>query len=284
MLRLNVGVDASSHAFVRTGGKDSKFGIHPRDERAAAALLSANPQLRFAGVHAHIGSQIYDESAYLENASALVAAAERFATFGLQSERIVIGGGFGVPSDPTATTNGSTSQRPSPPPRLTFAARRRNAASARLAVGIEPGRAIVADAGTTLYRVLAVKRQSHRTFVVVDGGIAENPRPGALRRTLPRRRRDAAARRRSGDNALRPLVRKRRTGNNAAARVTSAPVISSRCARPARTPTAWPATTTAFPDPRSSASQTAPTACGAPRNHRRRPPQRRRLGGWVMVT
>ena len=50
-------------------------------------LLLANPQLRFAGVHAHIGSQIYDESAYLENASALVAAAERFATFGLQSER-----------------------------------------------------------------------------------------------------------------------------------------------------------------------------------------------------
>jgi diaminopimelate decarboxylase len=44
-------------------------------------------------------------------------------------------------------------------------------------VGIEPGRAVVALAGTTLYRVLAVKRQSHRTFVIVDGGIAENPRP-----------------------------------------------------------------------------------------------------------
>jgi diaminopimelate decarboxylase len=177
MLRLNVGVEASTHAFVRTGGKDSKFGIHPRDEAAAAALLLANPQLRFAGIHAHIGSQIYDESAYLENATALVAAAQRFSSFGLQSQRIVIGGGFGVPSDPDADHK-----------RLDVAATIAAAAACvrseahkhglgTFVVGIEPGRAIVANAGTTLYRVLAVKRQSHRTFIVVDGGIAENPRP-----------------------------------------------------------------------------------------------------------
>jgi diaminopimelate decarboxylase len=177
ILRLNVGVDASTHAFVRTGGKDSKFGIHPRDEAAAAALLLANPQLRFAGVHAHIGSQIYDESAYLENASALVAAAQRFASFGLQSERIVIGGGFGVPSDPdgdherldVAATVAAAAAC------VRDAAQKRGLGAVRL--GIEPGRAIVADAGTTLYRVLAIKRQSRRTFIVVDGGIAENPRP-----------------------------------------------------------------------------------------------------------
>jgi diaminopimelate decarboxylase len=177
LLRLNVGVDAGTHAFVRTGGKDSKFGIHPRDEAAAAALLLANPQLRFAGVHAHIGSQIYDESAYLENAAALVAAAQRFASLGLQSERIVIGGGFGVPSDPdgghekldVATTVAAAAAC------VRDAAENHGLGAVRL--GIEPGRAIVADAGTTLYRVLAVKRQSQRTFVVVDGGIAENPRP-----------------------------------------------------------------------------------------------------------
>ena len=52
ILRLNVGFEASTHAFVRTGGKDSKFGIHSRDEAAAAELLLANPQLHFAGVHA----------------------------------------------------------------------------------------------------------------------------------------------------------------------------------------------------------------------------------------
>ncbi|MGA8384890.1 MAG: diaminopimelate decarboxylase [Candidatus Cybelea sp.] len=177
MLRLNVGVEASTHAFVRTGGKDSKFGIHPRDENEAADLLLANPQLHFTGVHAHIGSQIYDESAYLENASALVAAAERFATFGLQSNRIVIGGGFGVPSDP----DGDNKKLNVAATVAAAAAYVRSAAQERglgtVAVGIEPGRAIVADAGTTLYRVLAVKCQSQRTFIVVDGGIAENPRP-----------------------------------------------------------------------------------------------------------
>ncbi len=177
MLRLNVGVEASTHAFVRTGGKDSKFGIHPRDENEAAELLLANPQLHFTGVHAHIGSQIYDESAYLENATALVAAAQRFASSGLQSQRIVIGGGFGVPSDP----DGEHERLDVAATVAAAAARVRSAAEerglGRVAVGIEPGRAIVADAGTTLYRVLAVKRQSHRTFVIVDGGIAENPRP-----------------------------------------------------------------------------------------------------------
>ena len=177
LLRLNVGVDASTHAFVRTGGKDSKFGIHPRDEAAAAELLLANPQLRFAGVHAHIGSQIYDESAYLENASALVAAAQRFASLGLQSDRIVIGGGFGVPSDP----DGDHKRLDVTATVAAAATCVRDAAKkcglGPLLVGIEPGRAVIADAGTTLYRVLAVKRQSLRTFIVVDGGIAENPRP-----------------------------------------------------------------------------------------------------------
>lgn len=177
MLRLNVGVEARTHAYVRTGGHDTKFGLHPRDEGAAAALLQANPQLRFVGLHAHIGSQIYSEASYVEAALALVDAAARFATAGLRTHRIVIGGGFGVPSDPdsgegaldVAATVAAVAKS------VGSAARDRGLPAPRL--GIEPGRSIIATAGTTLYRVLAVKRQSYRTFVVVDGGIAENPRP-----------------------------------------------------------------------------------------------------------
>jgi diaminopimelate decarboxylase len=177
ILRLNVGIEARTHAFVRTGGHDTKFGIHSRDEAAAMATLRANPHLRFAGLHAHIGSQIFQKEAYLATASALLEAADRFARGGFETERIVIGGGFGVqthlecrdePLDVAATVDaveeriaGWARDRRRPPPCL----------------GIEPGRAVVALAGTTLYRVLAVKAQSCRTFVVVDGGIAENPRP-----------------------------------------------------------------------------------------------------------
>lgn len=176
LLRLNVGVDARTHAFVRTGGDDSKFGIHARDEDEAARVLRANPSLRFTGVHAHIGSQVFDTAAYLATATALLEAAQRFSRHGLTAQRIVIGGGFGVGTHPD--------QRESLDLRETIATVTRHVATwssehglplPRL--GIEPGRAIVAASGTTLYRVLAVKRQTSRTFVIVDGGIAENPRP-----------------------------------------------------------------------------------------------------------
>ena len=83
MLRLNVGVDARTHAYIRTGGHDTKFGLHPRDEDAAATTLRANPQLRFTGLHAHIGSQIFACDPYVATAQALIDAAKRFAQRGL---------------------------------------------------------------------------------------------------------------------------------------------------------------------------------------------------------
>jgi diaminopimelate decarboxylase len=177
ILRLNVGIEAHTHEFLRTGGNDTKFGIHLRDEDRAAVTLRASPHLRFAGLHAHIGSQIYETQPYLAAAQALGAAAERFARRDLPVERLVIGGGFGVRTRPdsndesldVATTIRSAVEC------IAIQARRCGLPFPR--VGIEPGRAVIGPAGTTLYRVLAVKRQSQRTFVVVDGGIGENPRP-----------------------------------------------------------------------------------------------------------
>jgi diaminopimelate decarboxylase len=177
LLRMNVGVAAQTHAFVRTGGSDTKFGIPSAEEAAAIALLTARSTLRFTGLHAHLGSQIHEVAPFLESAQALLRAAQRFEAAGLHAKRLVIGGGFSVaatpedaagaidPGDAVAQildfVRGRSSALGLDPPRL----------------GVEPGRAIVALAGTTIYRVMAVKRQSSRTFVVVDGGIAENPRP-----------------------------------------------------------------------------------------------------------
>jgi diaminopimelate decarboxylase len=177
ILRLNAGVAASTHAFVRTGGGDTKFGIHPRDEDAALALLRANRQLRFAGLHSHIGSQIRHASAYRANAGALIDAAERFAQNDFPVERIVIGGGFAVATSPGEDGESLDVATAVSEVRTAILERAREGGYRAPRLGIEPGRAIVALAGTTLYRVLAIKRQSHRTFVVVDGGIAENPRP-----------------------------------------------------------------------------------------------------------
>ncbi|HVR47048.1 MAG TPA: diaminopimelate decarboxylase [Candidatus Binatia bacterium] len=188
LLRLNVGIEAHTHEFLRTGGDDTKFGIHQRDEPLAADLLRASSGLRFVGLHAHVGSQIYESSPYVAAAHELVSAARRFAGAGLPARRVVIGGGFGVQTRPGERAEsldvGATLRAATE--RVTKDARRYGIPAPRLE--IEPGRAVVGPAGTTLYRVLAVKRQTRRTFVVVDGGVAENPRPalyGAYHHVVP---------------------------------------------------------------------------------------------------
>jgi diaminopimelate decarboxylase len=177
LLRLNLGIEAHTHDFLRTGGDDTKFGIHPRDEALAARVLHDSPQLRLRGLHAHVGSQIYESTPHVEAARELVAAAKRFADAGLPARRVVIGGGFGIQTRPgedgESLDVGATLRAAAE--RVAEDARRYGIDAPN--VEIEPGRAVIGPAGTTLYRVLAVKRQSRRTFVVVDGGIAENPRP-----------------------------------------------------------------------------------------------------------
>ncbi|MBV8149351.1 MAG: diaminopimelate decarboxylase [Candidatus Eremiobacteraeota bacterium] len=183
MLRINTGIEAHTHAFIRTGGSGTKFGFSQGDEEAAAAVFKTHPRLRFSGLHAHIGSQIYETAPFVANSHALIEAAARFACHGLVSERIVVGGGFGVQMQPEAddqTLDVSAA--------LSDVARCVRECASALAipaprVAIEPGRSVVANAGTTLYRVLAIKRQDARTFAIVDGGMFENPRPalyGAL--------------------------------------------------------------------------------------------------------
>lgn len=176
LLRLNLGVDARTHIHLRTGGDETKFGIPARDEPAALALLRRNPHLRFTGLHAHVGSQIFEIEPYVATAAALMDAAVRIAGAGFTSERIVIGGGFGVATHSGERASLDVGAAIGAAGRY-VAERAREARLPPIRLGIEPGRAVVAHAGTTLYRVLAVKRQSLRTFVVVDGGIAENPRP-----------------------------------------------------------------------------------------------------------
>jgi diaminopimelate decarboxylase len=177
LLRINSGIEAHTHAFVRTGGHGTKFGMAQRDEAAATAILKAHPQLHFSGLHAHIGSQIYETMPFVANSHALIEAAARFALRGLTTERVIVGGGFGVQMQPKADDQSLDMTAA-----LSDVARCVRECSSALAitaprVGIEPGRAVIANAGTTLYHVLAVKRQNGRTFVIVDGGMFENPRP-----------------------------------------------------------------------------------------------------------
>jgi diaminopimelate decarboxylase len=169
LLRLNTGIEAHTHEFIRTAGDDSKFGIAPHEEEEAFALIDRQPLLRVRGVHAHIGSQIFDAEPFVANAQLLAAALKRLRERGFPAYVAVIGGGFGVPMHP---------EEPDVPIEIGALVDAIVAAVPDdIALEIEPGRAIVGPAGTSLYRVMAIKRFDRRTFVVVDGSMADNPRP-----------------------------------------------------------------------------------------------------------
>jgi len=167
-VRVTPGVEAHTHAYVQTGQVDSKFGFGLAGGAAAEAVarVRASPAMHLAGLHAHIGSQVFVVGSF-EKAIAVLAPFTAEAGV----EELCIGGGLGVPyvAGEEAPTIGAWA-----------AGLRAAAQAAGLAVRItaEPGRAIAAAAGVTLYTVGTVKRIPEvRTYVAVDGGMSDNPRP-----------------------------------------------------------------------------------------------------------
>jgi diaminopimelate decarboxylase len=169
MLRVNTGIEAHTHDYIRTGGENTKFGIPLDLLEPVLGRIAQLPHLRLIGLHAHLGSQISELAPYLTNLDELLAATERARALGLPVAELICGGGIGV------------EERPDEPHPLDVAAlagalaARARGRGVRLA--IEPGRAIVARSGTSLYRVMAVKTQGRRRFVILDGGLSDNPRP-----------------------------------------------------------------------------------------------------------
>jgi diaminopimelate decarboxylase len=170
LVRVTPGVEAHTHEYVRTGQDDAKFGFSVGSGAASKALdrLAGVPGLQVVGVHAHIGSQVFAIESFQK---AVAVLAEFVAPLGLPE--LCVGGGLGVPY---------VTGEAAPSLRQWAIAVRRAAIDAGLPQGTrisaEPGRAIVAAAGMTLYRVGTVKELSGiRTYVSVDGGMSDNPRP-----------------------------------------------------------------------------------------------------------
>ena len=179
MLRVNPGVDVHTHRKISTGLADSKFGmpIASGDAAAAVARIAAVPELHLRGYHAHVGSQLFDPAATTASIEALLtfggAMRERH---GVEMAHISPGGGFGIayldvdqPPDPATWA------------RIVAAAVIEGCAGRGLPLPIltvEPGRAIAGRAGVALYSVGAIKElPGIRTYVAVDGGMADNIRP-----------------------------------------------------------------------------------------------------------
>ncbi len=181
LLRVGPGVDAHTHAHLLTGAEDTKFGLDIASGAAEAGVRAvlARPKLELRGFHAHIGSQIRDIDPYRESVERLFAfAADMRRKTAFVPREISPGGGYGV-----RYTMDDPETRPADMIRevariVADAARRHGFAEPLPDLTIEPGRSIIAPAGVALYRVGSVKRGA-RTYVAVDGGMADNIRPTA---------------------------------------------------------------------------------------------------------
>jgi diaminopimelate decarboxylase len=178
LLRLTPGIEPHTHKAIQTGGVDSKFGfgMHgPAAEEAVRAALQV-PGIRLRGLHCHIGSQILELDPFVMSARALLAFAHEMRPAGLVLEELNLGGGLGI----------RYQAGQDPPAREAYVEALAVAAADLIQqydlpvpiLSIEPGRSIVGDAGVTLYTVGAIKTvPGVRTFIAVDGGMYENPRP-----------------------------------------------------------------------------------------------------------
>lgn len=168
LLRITPGVEAHTHEFVRTGQDDSKFGFTLSTGAAAEAVRRAqsSPSVDLVGLHVHIGSQVFVADFFRQ---AIEVIAPFFEPLGL--EELSIGGGIGV-----AYVEGENA--PSITEWGTAVREAVQSAGITARVTAEPGRSIVASSAFTVYRVGTVKElPGIRTYVSVDGGMSDNPRP-----------------------------------------------------------------------------------------------------------
>ena len=182
-LRLTPGVDAHTHEFISTAHEDVKFGFSIASGAANEAIEKCMEQssLNLAGIHCHIGSQIFEVEGFKIAAQRLVAVLATFRDkYSKELAELNIGGGYGI-----AYTKDESGISPDVVIPAIASVIKDECAKAKLAVpriSIEPGRAIVGPTTTTLYLVGTTKSVkldsgSERRYISVDGGMSENIRP-----------------------------------------------------------------------------------------------------------
>jgi diaminopimelate decarboxylase len=163
-LRVNPDIDARSHPHISTGLSENKFGVDIAGARDLFEKSRYLTGIRMVGIQAHVGSQILEAAPLARTACELASLAASLAAAGFPIETVDVGGGLGIgPGALTPEAYAATVL----PPLLPLPFR----------VLVEPGRAIVGRAGVLLTRVLYVKREREKNFVVVDAGMNDFLRP-----------------------------------------------------------------------------------------------------------
>lgn len=177
LLRLSPGIECHTHEYIQTGQIDSKFGFDlTQVHRIIELILNEYKNLKLRGVHAHIGSQIFELKSFEDEVEILIKELSRINTkFNLNLDEMNIGGGLGV----------KYTDSDCPPDVKDLARAVTNAMQKYSAniptIYIEPGRSIISTSGVTLYTVGSSKEVNLdgkiKRYVAVDGGMADNPRP-----------------------------------------------------------------------------------------------------------
>jgi len=173
LLRVAPGIECHTHDYIQTGQIDSKFGFDlTQIDEIVSLIKNQYPNLDLKGLHAHIGSQIFELQSFSDEVKILVKELVKInETFGLNLDELNIGGGLGV----------KYTESDNPPSVKELANAIGNAMdeyTKTLTIYLEPGRSIVSTAGVTLYTVGSSKQVPNgRKYVAIDGGMADNPRP-----------------------------------------------------------------------------------------------------------
>ena len=181
LVRVNPGVEAHTHSYIQTAKVDSKFGFAVKSGAAEAAVRQAAgmSNLKFSGVHCHIGSQIFDRSAFALAVDVMTDFIKKLQEDGISVDVLNLGGGFGVhytEEDPKYNVREYCDYVKLLTQTLSDCVERKGIKKPEFI--IEPGRAIVGEAGITLYTVGAIKDiPGVRKYVAIDGGMTDNIRP-----------------------------------------------------------------------------------------------------------
>jgi diaminopimelate decarboxylase len=176
MLRLTPGIECHTHDYIRTGHLDSKFGFDPNQLEDLFNFVSKQSAINCIGLHAHIGSQIFERQPHRDLASVMVNWLTQAADYGLKITELNVGGGLGI----------TYTEHDDPPSIeewvkpicdvIQDACKSANIALPKLLC--EPGRSLIATACITAYTIGSSKNiPGIRTYVAVDGGMSDNPRP-----------------------------------------------------------------------------------------------------------
>jgi diaminopimelate decarboxylase len=176
LLRFTPGIECHTHEYIRTGHLDSKFGFDPDQLEPVLRQLADCPWALLDGLHAHIGSQIFELEPHRDLAGVMADALALARSLGHPCSDLNVGGGLGIryteQDDPPSIQEWVRTVAEA----VAGACRQRGLELPRLLC--EPGRSLVATAGVTLYSIGSRKQIAGlRTYVSVDGGMSDNPRP-----------------------------------------------------------------------------------------------------------